>query len=360
MKRPFLSLILFVAIGIQAGAQINITSSAVPFLRISPDARAGGMGNLGLATSADAGSIFYNRAKLPFADTRTSIGLSYSPWMRAVTNGMYLLSGSFYQQLNENRVLSAGIRYFNMGDVPMADYSGNKLPTAQPRELAADLGYAQKLSNTLAISVALRYIHSKLATDSMNGVDYKAGNAVAGDLSLYYNNVDSTTGGWSAGLALSNLGSKIGYSNDAAQKEFLPANFGIGVAYTKVLDEDNQIMVGIDYNHLLVPTAPADAVAMNAYYSKAVMESWFSSFNNKQNTTGIGAEYTYHHQFSVRAGYLIVPKDAGDNGGFTCGLGLKYTVLELHFSYLAASGNGVSRNPVSNTLRFGINFNSGK
>lgn len=358
-RSPVLFSVLFLVIGyLRAGAQtpINITTTAVPFLRISPDARAGGMGDLGLATSPDANSVFYNRAKLPFADKPTGIGFSYTPWLHDVTNGMYLLTGSFYHGLDDNQALSAGLRYFNMGDVPMADYSGQKLPTAQPRELALDAGYSRKLSRHLGLALAIRYINSKLVTGNANGVDYKAGNTVAADISLYYTNVDSTKGGWSAGLAFSNLGGKIGYSNDASQKEFLPANLGIGLAYTGIWDEDNQLTVGLDFNHLLVPGTPADASGLNDYYNKAVIQSWFSSFDNKQNTIDLGAEYIYKHLFSMRAGYLIVPKEAGANGGFTAGLGLHFNSFGFNLSYLAAGGSGVTKNPLSNTFRFGLLF----
>jgi len=360
LKPRILVLLVIVCAGISKAAaqtEINVTSTAVPFLRISPDTRAGGMANLGLATAADAGGVFYNRAKLPFAAADAGVAFSYSPWLRDLTSGIYLLSGSFYKNLADDQTLSAGIRYFNMGDLPMADYSGNKLPSAQPSEMAVDLGYSRKLSSTIGIAVALRYIHSKLVSGSMDGVNYKAGNAVASDLSLYYTRVDSTKGGWSAGIALSNLGSKISYTSDDAQKAFLPANLGIGIAYTGVVDEDNQITVGIDYNHLLVPNIPADALAATEYYNKSVTEGWFSSFDNKQNTVSLGAEYVYRRRFSVRAGYLIVPKAAGDNGGFTTGLGIKLSLFDVHFAYQAAAGNGVTRNPLSNTVRFGLNFN---
>jgi hypothetical protein len=345
---------------VQAQSPINITTTAVPFLHLSPDARAGGMGDLGLATAADANSVFYNRAKLPFADKHTGIGLSYTPWMRDVTNDMYLLTGSVFHQLDENQVISAGIRYFNIGEVPMSDYSGNKLPSVQPREFAIDFGYSRKLSNTLGIAAAIRYINSKLASGNVNGINYQAGSAVAGDISLYYNGVDSASGGWSAGLAISNLGSKIGYTNEASQKEFLPANVGMGLAYTGILDQDNQLTVGIDLNHLLVPQTPTETSGLKDYYSKGVMESWISSFNNQQYMISLGAEYVYMRQFSLRAGYLVVPKATGDNGGFTAGLGLRLNVFDVNFSYLAASGSGVTRNPLSNTVRLGLNFNLGK
>lgn len=338
---------------------INITTTAAPFLRISADARAGGMGDLALATHPDVAAVFYNRAKLPFTTSRTGIGLSYTPWLHDVTSDMYLLTAAAYHQLNPNSALSFSLRYFNMGDVPVQDYNGTKLSTAHPRELALDLGYSIKLSHRLGLATAMRYINSKLVSGYINGNNYQAAGAVAVDVSLYYNGIDSTKGGWSAGLALSNLGSKLNYTNDATRKEFLPANAGVGVAYTYIPDEDNRIMVGLDLNHLMVPKTPVDSSGLNDYYNKGAFYGWSSSFSNGNYQWSVGAEYTYHRQFSIRAGYLIVSKDAGDNGGFTAGVGLHFSAFGLNLSYLAESGKGVTRNPLSNTLRFGVNFGFG-
>jgi hypothetical protein len=363
MKHIFLSAWMIAAL-ISAGVStaqaqtepVNVTTSAVPFLRISPDARAGGMGDLGLATSADANAVFYNLAKIPFAAKKSSIGVTYTPWMKDIAADVFLLSAGGYHQIDESQAFGVSLRYFNIGDLPISDYSGQKLMTTQPRELSFDAGYARKLSDHLGLSVALRYINSKLATGNINGNDYKAASAVAGDVSLFYTGVDSSKVGWSAGLALRNLGSKIGYTTNEERKEFLPASFGAGVAYTAVMDEANKITLGVDYNKLLTPKSPVDAAGLEEYYSKGVMDGWFSSFNNKSYTISLGAEYSYQEKFSLRAGYIIVPDAAGDNGGLTAGLGIGLNVVKVNFSYLAAKGSGSTRNPLSNTLRFGLVF----
>jgi hypothetical protein len=343
---------------VQAQPQpVNVTTSAVPFLRISPDARAGGMGDLGLATSPDAGSVFYNLAKTPFAAKKTSIGVTYSPWLKEVTDGAYLLSAGGYHQLDATQSVGVSLRYFNMGDLPVSDYNGQRLMTAQPRELAFDAGYARKLTENLGLSVALRYINSKLATGNANGTNYKAASTLAGDISLFYNATDTLTGGWSAGLSLRNLGSKIGYTDNSNEKDFLPANLGLGVTYTAVLSENNSLTLGTDYNKLLTPKAPQDVSGLADYYKKGAVDGWFSSFSNNVYSLSLGIEYSYRRSFSLRAGYIVVPESAGGNGGFTAGTGLRIAhIATLNFSYFAGSGSNGVKNPLSNTLRFGVVF----
>ncbi len=350
---------------------INVTTTAVPFLRISPDARAGSMGEEGIATSPDANSSFYNLSKTPFSEYKTGIGITYTPWLKDLgLNDVYLLAASGYHKLDDNQTLTASLRYFSLGSIQFSDYNGNNWGEGRPREIACDLGYSRKLSGKLAIGLALRYINSNLtlgaAASSGSISAYKAGTAVAADISLTYKNVAANKEGWTFGFVLSNLGSKIGYTNDATQKEFIPANIGIGGNYTKVFDEQNKISFGIDLNKLLVPPPPspvggADTVstdALNAYYNESVVSSWFKSFSGSFNTinASIGAEYTYNDQFAFRLGYFYENKDQGGRQYFTMGVGLKYNTLGLNFSYLIPSGSGITRNPLSNTIRFGLTF----
>lgn len=306
--------------------------TALPSLRIPPDARAAGMGNLGLATAADASSMYYNFAKTPFASSRTAIGVNYNPWMRGISSDMYLLAAGGYHQLDEQQAIGVNVRYFNMGDLSVTDYSGQKINAAHPQETAVDLGYARKLSGKLSLAIAMRYINSRLAIGDMDGQTYRAGNALAGDVSLFYNGVDSANGGWSAGAALTNLGSKINYTDDANTKESLPTDLGVGIAYTKVLDEDNRVMAGVDYHRLLMPDAPSGG------------------------TIGIGAEYTYRNRLSLRAGYQVVPEEIGSYGGLTAGAGVSFYGCTAQLSYLAAKSTGAGVNPFRNTLKFGFQF----
>src|SRR5882724_4915461 len=198
MKRVFLRLtafVLFFSLANLLKAQtttkspINVVTTAVPFLRISPDARAGGMGELGIATSPDANASFYNLAKTPFSEYNTGIGLTYTPWLKDLgLNDVYLLSAAGYHKLDNLQAISASIRYFSLGNIQFTDYSGNNISNGRPRELGVDLGYSRKLSDNLSLALALRYINSNLTAGyTTTGSTAKAGNAVAADLSIFYN-----------------------------------------------------------------------------------------------------------------------------------------------------------------------------
>src|SRR6478672_12050574 len=343
----------------QDSQPINIVTTAVPFLRISPDARAGGMGDVGIATSPDANSGFWNLAKTPFATSPGAIGATYTPWLKDIAQDVYLATLAGYYKLSDEQAIAGSVRYFNLGQIQFVDFNGNPLNTSRPREFAIDFGYSRKVAENLGLGVTLRYINSNLANGSFNGVTYKAGNAIAADLSLYHNGLNDEGMGFTYGLSISNLGTKIGYTDDAKSKDFIPANLGAGLAYTWVFQETSKFTLGLDINHLLVPESPTDSASLADYHSSSVFSSWFQSFGNKANTISGGAEYTYNDQFALRAGYFYEGKSQGGRRYFTAGVGLKYNMFGFNFSYLAPSGNGVTRNPLSNTLRFGIIFDLG-
>ncbi len=361
---------------------INVVTSAVPFLRISPDAAAGGMGDVGIATASDANSSFWNLAKTPFAKQKSGIGFTYTPWLKDLgLTDVYLASLAGYYKLDDEQALSASLRYFSLGNIQFTDFAGNDLQSYRPREFSVDFGYSRKLGKNLSLGVALRYINSSLANGSFGGTTYKAGNAFAGDISLFHHGQNEEGNGWNWGVVLSNLGSKISYTNDANNKDYIPANLGLGVTYTKVFDEVNKITFGLDVNKLMVPTPPMpvdpttpnatsiDSSNLASYRNQGVLGSWFKSFGDagsfgnelKEFQLSVGAEYMYNDQFALRAGYFYEDKYKGNRKYFTVGAGLKYNVIGLNFSYLIPSGNGITRNPLSNTLRFGLTFDiSGK
>ncbi len=352
---------------------VNVVTTAVPFLRISPDARAGGMGDVGIATLPDANSSFWNVAKTPFNTNATGIGVTYTPWLKDLgLSDVYLASLAAYHKFGDNQAISASLRYFSLGNIQFTDYSGNNLNSYNPKEMAFDFGYSRLLSEKLSLGVMARYIHSSLASGSISGVSYKAGNAVAADIALYHNGTDKDGQGLTWGATLSNLGSKIGYTNDAQNKDFIPANLGLGIGYTMVFDETSKLTFALDLNKLLVPIAPTasgntttDSVALADYRSSSVLSSWFKSFNDgssqlKTIQASIGAEYSYDNQFMVRAGYYYEDATRGDRKYFSVGAGLKYNIIGVNFSYLVPSGNGVNRNPLSNTIRFGLIFDLDK
>jgi hypothetical protein len=350
----------------QDSQPINIVTTAVPFLRISPDARSGGMGDVGIGISPDANSGFWNLAKTPFATSTTQIGATYTPWLKDIAQDVYLATVAGYYKFSDEQAISGSIRYFNLGEIQFVDFNGNPLNTSRPREFAIDFGYSRKVADNLGVGVTLRYINSNLANGSYNGVTYKAGNAIAADLSVFHSGLNDEGMGLTYGLSLSNLGSKIGYTNDAKSKDFIPANLGAGLAYTWVFQETSKFTLGVDVNKLLVPAAPeytgdytTDSLNLEDYHNMSVFNSWFKSFGNKAITFAGGAEYTYNDQFSLRAGYFYEGKNQGGRRYFSAGVGLKYNIFQFNFSYLAPSGNGVTRNPLSNTLRFGVIFDIG-
>ncbi len=362
--------VLFLFQEVKAQSTVNVVTTAVPFLRISPDARSGGMGDAAIATAPDANSSFWNLAKTPFTKSNSALAATYTPWLKDLgLNDVYLASMAGYYKLDNDQALSASLRYFSLGNIQFTDFAGNLLNAYNPHEYSFDVGYSRKLSDKLSIGVALRYINSALANGTVNGVSYKAGHAIAGDISLYQNNTDKSGEGLSWGITLTNLGSKIGYTNDAANKDYIPANLGLGIAYTKVLDESNKITFALDANKLLVPITPVsqdnggpiDSANLASYRSSSIMSSWFKSFGDGSNQIkdlqfSIGAEYSYEDQFMFRAGYYYEDVSRGNRKYFSAGVGFKYDVYGINLSYLVPSGNGITRNPLSNTLRLGVVF----
>lgn len=375
MRPPVLKLIaatfIFISITSAVNAQvdrINVVTTAVPFLRIQTDARSAGMGDLSLATNPDANASLTNLGKVPFNISKGGISVSYTPWLKDILNDVYLAALAGYYKVDDMQAISGSLRYFSLGNIQFTDNLGNDLNTFRPKEFGIDLGYSRKLSNKSGVGVGLKYINSNLASGPAAGNNYKAASAVAGDLSYYYNGHNDLGQGWAFGATLSNLGSKIAYTDNADQKDYIPANLGFGTTYTRVFNTSNKISFGADLNKLLVPTPPADPATqaqLDAYRSKGVVGSWFSSFGDapggfgeeiKEFQVSVGGEYWYNDQFALRAGYFYENKFKGNRRYFTMGVGVKYNTFGLNFSYLLPSGSGVDRNPLSNTLRFSLLF----
>lgn len=360
---------------INGTSSVNTVTTAVPFLRISPDARSGAMGDVGLAISPDANAQFWNVSKLPFATKKYGISATYTPWLKDLVPDIFLAYLSGYAKFgeNDNQAISASLRYFSLGEINYTDINAQPLGTGKPNEFSFDLGYSRKLSPYLSTGLAFRYIHSAIASGlaANSNVNYKPGNAFGADLGIYYSKTKeldefrATT--FNFGAAITNLGTKISYSN--TRKDFIPINLGLGAAYTYKADEYNAITVALDINKLMVPT-PQDSSStpgVKKYYipEKTVVSGVFSSFGDapggfseelKEYQISLGAEYWYQNQFAVRAGYFYENKDKGDRRYFTCGLGVRYNVFNLNFAYLVPSGSGINRNPLSNTLRFSLLF----
>lgn len=338
-------------------SDINVVSSAVPFLRISPDARGGGMGDVSIAATADANAIYWNAAKTVFATSTSQVGATYVPWLKDVADDVYLLNAAGYYKLDANSAVSGGVRYFSLGNSQFVDANGNLLKSQRPREYSIEAAYARKIASHWAVGLTFKYINSSLATGNINGVEYKAGKALASDLSVYYDGRNEAANGFTGGLTLANIGTKMGYTTDGSQKSFLPANLGLGFAYHYSLDELNKITIEIDGNHLMVP-APEDADAgSTSYYDKSVLNGMGNSFGNKAYQAASGVEYSYNDMLFLRAGYHWETRESGDRKFFTAGAGVKYEAAQLNFSYLAQNGGAMSKNPLSNTFRFSVLFN---
>ena len=344
----------------------NVVTTAVPMLRISPDARSTGMGETGIATSADAYSNFWNLGKTVFAKQKASVGVTYTPWLNDLDlKDVYIASIAGYYKLDENQALTFGLRYFSLGDIQFTDQSGNEIVSNRPREYTVEGGYSRKLGAKSGLGIGIRYISSNLANGTFNGVNYKTGSAVAADLHYFHNGAKENGEGFNYGVTLSNLGSKISYTDDNAQRDFIPANLGLGGAYTKVFDADSKVTFAADFNKLLVPTPDTSVSSIANYRKQGVVSSWAKSFGDapgggseelREVTASIGAEYMYKEQFSFRAGYFYESPLKGNRRYATVGAGLKYNVIGLNLAYIFPSGAGISRNPLSNTVRFSLLF----
>lgn len=348
-------------------------TTAVPFLRISPDARSGAMGDVGIALSPDANAQYWNVAKLATSSKDMGISVTYTPWLKDLVPDVFLGYLSIYKKFGpgSNQAISASLRYFNLGNIDYTTIDATPAGSGKPREFAFDVGYSRRLSTDLSIGVALRYISSNIAAGAPNeGGAYSPGNAFAGDIGLYYSKTkeisEERSGTFSAGAVLSNAGSKISYSQQ--QQDFIPINLGLGVAYTYKIDAYNKVTGALDLNKALVP-APvyredSSGNIVGELPDKGVVSGMLSSFSKAPSgygtTISVGGEYWYQDQFAVRAGYFYENKNNGDRQYFTCGLGVRYNVFGLNFSYLVPSGSGVARNPLSNTLRFSLTFDFDK
>ena len=352
---------------------VNSVFTSIPFLRINPDGRSGAMGDVGIATTPDPSSIYYNASKLAFAEDRAGIGITYTPWLRQLVDDMFIGQITGYMKLDDLQAIAGSFRYFNMGTINFTDVTGESLGDGYPQELAVDLGYTRKLSDNFSAGLTLKYFYSNLArgftTDA--GGQITAANGVAADLSVFYN-TDLSAGSRSAnlgiGAAITNIGNKVSYT-EIDTKDFIPTNLGIGAAYTLELDDYNTIMIAADINRLMVPTpdtlfAGGDPTVAD-HREKTLFSGMFGSFGDapggfteemREMMYSVGAEYWYNQQFAVRAGYFHEHARKGNRQYLTLGLGLKYSVFGLNFSYLVPTARGTTANPLQNTLRFSLVF----
>ena len=343
------------------------------------------MGDMGVATSADANSQHHNPSKYVFSQNRFGISFSYSPWLRKLVNDINLLYLSTYFKVTENDALSFSLRYFSLGDINFTDNDGNDMGSQKPNEFAIDLGYSRKLIDELSIAITPRFIYSNLtAGQYVEGVETNAGLAGAADVSLFYqqdfgfksnNKMNSTL---RAGLNISNIGNKMSYSSGTLRRDFLPTNLKLGVSYTVQFDEYNSLMAGVECNKLLVPTNPVYALDSNDQIARdaagkpiiaagkdpdvSVAQGIFQSFGDApagsieefhEVNWAVGLEYCYRDLLFVRAGYFYEHPTKGNRQFITVGAGLHYSIFALDVAYLFTVDQ---HHPLENTLRFTLSF----
>jgi hypothetical protein len=355
------------------GTDINTITTAVPFLMIAPDSRAGGMGDVGVASSPDANSIHWNPSKLAFIEKNVGFALSYTPWLRSLVPDINLAYLSGYKRLDKTQVVAASLRYFSLGNIAFTDVVGNSIGQFNPNEFALDAAYSRKLSENFSVGMAARYIYSNLTGNlpATNSTPTHAGMAVAVDASGYYQkeiDISAKKSLVAFGLNISNVGSRISYT-ETGKRDFIPINMRLGGSLKMELDQYNTFSFMLDANKLLVPSPPIYDPANNQVilYGRdpnvGVAKGIFGSFNDapagaKEELHEInystGLEYWYDKQFAIRAGYFYEHPTKGNRQYLTFGAGLKYNVFGLDFAYVVPTSS--QNSPLANTLRFTLLF----
>ena len=385
---PFLLSLLFL-FNTQVKAQeeinysqfLNTITTAVPFLMIGPDSRAGGMGDVGVATTPDANSAYWNNAKSAFLEQEQALTISYIPWLRSLVSDIYMAQAGYTWKPNEKMSVSHGLRYFSLGEITFRGEDASLLQIVNPNELAIDiLGVGYKLNQRFSGGFGVRYIFSNLTSGAaVGGSDSKAGNAIAVDLNAFYKkpmSLGDKNADYMFGINVQNIGNKVSYS-ESAERDFIPMNLKLGTGINIEIDAFNEFGIYMDINKLLVPTPPAykkegngfaedangnylieSGMDPNVSTAQGLIQSFYDApggmseeFN--EINWSVGAEYWYDQQFALRLGYFYENPNKGNRNHMTMGLGLKYQIFNLDFSYLVPF---TQRNPLENTLRFTMSF----
>ena len=339
-------------------------TTATPFLLIVPDARAGAMGDVGVSTSADASSLFHNPSKIAFSSREVMFGLNYSPWLRNLTDDIFIGSASYIKRFSENAAYGIEFRYFSLGQVDLTDNQGLPNGTINPNEFSFAGTYALKLSETFSMGVSGRYFRSNLAFTGTNST-LQPINSFAVDVSGYYQSLEENYGTFNGryriGFNITNIGPKVSYV--PGEEDFIPTNLKFGGGFDFILDDYNIISVNTEFTKLLVPTPQPD----NSEQDQGFISGIFGSFGDapggfseelKEVTYALGAEYMYNSAFALRIGYFHESPDKGNRQFFTLGAGFKTNALNIDLSYLMNSSD--INNPLENSLRFSLSFDLGE
>jgi len=382
MKKIFIP-ILLALVTIKATSQESnrVITTGVPFLLIAADARSGGMGDIGVATSADAFAQQWNPAKYAFAISKQGVGITYTPYLSNLVNDIFLGNLTYYNRINERSAVAASFRYFSLGDIELRDTFDQEPLIQSPNEFTFDVSYALRLSDRFSMAVAGRYLRSDLKIQASNE-DASAAGSFAVDVAGYYQSEEigynDFDGRWRAGFNVSNVGPKIKY-DDVGQENFLPTNLGVGAGFDFILDQYNKVGVNAEFNKLLVPTPPdldlngdgevtqeEQSEAIEDYQNISFFSGIFQSFGDapdgfseelKEFTWALGAEYWYQDVFAFRTGYFNESDEKGSRKFLSLGAGFRYTAINIDISYLFSTSK--VRSPLEGTLRFGLTFNFG-
>lgn len=392
----FLSLSIVFGQAQVSDLQLNSITTSLPFLSINTDSRSGAMGDAGTAISANSNSLYWNTAMLNFSEEDFEISVSYTPWLRELTNDMHLSELSFFKRIGKRHSVGGGLRFFSLGSITFTDNAGGFIREDKPNEFSLYGGYAFKLSDYFSIGINGIFAYSNLTGGYVTpGAQSKAGIAGATSISFAYSNKDirwfGKNGNVAAGITLNNIGNKVAYSDvDLSRKDFLPMNMKLGFAYTADIDQYNKITWAIDFQKMLVPTPPIrnnqGEILSGKNNNIGVISGLVQSFYDAPGTIqkdedgdyvqdengkyvvekgsrfkeemreiniGTGLEYWYNEMFAIRAGYFHESYTKGNRKFFTVGAGVKYKIFGLDISYLAALQKG---NPLANTVRFSLRF----
>lgn len=376
MKKLGIYFLFCLLVSVKIQAQLNSITTATPFLLITPDARAGGMGDIGVATSADAFSLFHNPAKIAFSNRQIKVGITYSPWLRNLTDDIFVGSGSYISRFSENAAWGADFKYFSLGQIDLTTDDGSPNGIINPNELVFTGSYALKLSETFSGGISLKYIRSNLAFNGVPGNQIQPINSFAVDISGYYQSLEENYGNFNGryriGFNLANVGPKVNYTSDSNNEDFIPTNLKLGGGFDFILDDYNTVSANFEFTKLLVPTPPTrDPANGDILEGKDDNVGWvsgiFQSFGDapggfseeiKEFTYALGAEYLYNNAFAIRGGYFHESEDKGNRKYYTLGGGFKTNALNIDLSYLINASD--VNNPLENSLRFSLSFDLGE
>lgn len=347
----------------------NPISTVVPFLNFAPDSRSSGMGDVGVSTSPDINSQHWNPAKFAFMESNAGVSFSVTPWLRKLVDDINLFYATGYYKLDNLQAVSASVRYFSLGELNYTNEEGDYIYTGKPNEFALDVAYSRLLSEKFSGSIAMRYIRSHLSQGSSSATDeLKAGNSFAADIAFYFRHqtaIKRNRTDISAGIVISNIGSKMTY--DDQNKEYLPANLKLGGGISYEVDPYNELAFHVELNKLLVPTPISlDDDPEQDYKNLSVPASIFKSFGDapggfkeemQEINFSVGVEYIYNKLFALRAGYFHEHENKGNRKFASAGAGIKFNMISIDASYVIPV---VANNPLSNTVRLSLSFDMGK